>query len=167
MHNAIAANLSADIKAALTALNKDPLAMRRVYREINKVLHDTFSTQIFFITPGCCTSNSTLVDHAYAEASKMIRYEFNQAYQYSHWDHLNEQKFINAMDRLLYNIHYSLTLETPARIYIYRSKPGNNPDSTYPIQWAGDARFGLYVKVVQINGSEKEFDLIETYNNLP
>jgi hypothetical protein len=33
-------------------------------------------------------------------------------------------------------------------------------------RWAGDARYGLYVKVVQIDGSEEEFDLIEIYNSL-
>lgn len=166
MHNTIAANLTADLNAAISALDNNPSSMRRIFNEIHKVLWSTFQTKIFFITPGCSTCEYTLVDKAYKEATEKIKFEFRQAYQYSHWDHLDKVLFIRALDRLIYNIHGSLTYETPAEVYIYRSKPGTNPDSSYLSQWAGEARYGLYVKVVQIDGSVKEFDLLETYRSL-
>jgi hypothetical protein len=164
MHKIIAANLATDLKTALTTYG--PIGMRRVYREISKVLQETFSTQILFITPGCHTSESIQLDNAYTSVSKKVHHEFKQAYKNDHWDHLNEKKFIQAIDRLIDNLYYTLTLATPKDIYIYRSQPGSDPHSTYVTQWAGDARYGLYVKVVQIDGTEKEFDLIETYNSL-
>ena len=166
MHNAIAENLTADLKAAISALDSNPSAMRRIFNEIHKVLWSTFQTKIFFITPGCSTCEYTLVDKAYKEATEKIKFEFSQAYNYSHWNHLNERLFIQAIDRLIYNIHGSLTFETPAEVYIYRSKPGSNPNSTYMSEWAGEARYGLYVKVVQIDGAVQEFDLLETYHSL-
>lgn len=166
MHNTVAENLSADIKAAISTLNNDPLAMRKVYREINKVLWEKFSTSIMFITPGCSTSESAKMENAYAEVAKKIKFEFGQAYKYNNWNNLNEETFMRAIDRLLYKIHYSLTFESPKEVYIYRSQQGSNPLSTYMTRWAGDARYGLYVKVVQIDGSEEEFDLIEIYNSL-
>jgi hypothetical protein len=166
MHKTIATNLSADIKAAISALDSNPIAMRKIFSEIHKVLWENFSTWIYLITPGCSTCDTTLVDKAYKEAKEKIKYEFLQAYKYLNWDHLNEGTFIQAIDRLIYNIHHSLTIESPAKIYIYRSCPGSNPHSTYVTQWAGEARYGLYVKVVQIDGSAKEFDLLEIYHSL-
>lgn len=164
MHKIIAANLASDLKSALTTYG--PVGMRRIYREINKVLQEYFPTQIFFITPGCHTSESIQLDNAYSSVGKKVYFEFCQAYRNDHWDYLNEKKFIQAIDRLIYNLYYTLTMETPKEIYIYRSQPGSNPYSSYKTQLAEDARYGLYVKVVQIDGTVKEFDLIETYNNL-
>ena len=164
MHKTIAANLASDIKAALDVYGST--GMRKVFNEIHKVLWETFKTRIFFITPGCSTCDYTLVDKAYKEVSKKIKFEFEQAYKYSKWGHLNEVLFNQAIDRLIYNIHGSLTFETPAEVYIYRSYPGSNPSSTYMSEWAGEARYGLYVKVVQIDGSVREFDLLETYHSL-
>jgi hypothetical protein len=164
MHKTIAANLAADIKAALEVYGST--GMRKVFNEIHKVLWETFQTKIYFITPGCSTCEYVLVDKAYKAATEKIKYEYNQAYQYSHWDHLDKHLFRQALDRLIYNIHGSLTFETPAAVYIYRSKPGNNPDSSYMSEWAGEARYGLYVKVVQIDGKTREFDLLETYSSL-
>jgi hypothetical protein len=166
MHTTIATNLTADLNAAISALDNNPSAMRKIFNEIHKVLWSTFKTKIFLITPGCATCEYTLVDKAYEEATKKIKFEFNQAYQYSHWDHLEENLFRQALDRLIYNIHGSLTYEAPAEVYIYRSEPGSNPDSSYVSRWAGKARYGLYVKVVQIDGSVREFDLLETYRDL-
>lgn len=166
MHNTVAENLSTDIKAAISALNNNPLAMRKVYREINKVLWETFSTQIIFVTPGCSTSESVKMENAYTEVAKKIKFEFGQAYKYDKWNHLNEETFLRAIDRLLYNIHYSLTFESPKEVYIYRSQQGSNSLSSYMTRWAGEARYGLYVKVVQIDGSAEEFDLLETYSTL-
>lgn len=166
MHNAIANNLTADLKAAISASANNPATMRKVFNEINKILWDTFGTSIYLVTPGCDTCESTLVDKAYKEVSKKIKFEFTQAYKYSKWDHLNEALFNKAIDRLVYNIYDSLTYQTPKAVYICRSQPGSNPYSTYVTQWAGETRYGLYVKVVQIDGSVKEFDLLETYKAL-
>jgi hypothetical protein len=166
MHNAIAANLTADLKAAISALDSNPSAMRKVFNEIHKVLWSTFKTKIFLITPGCSTCEYVLVDKAYEAATKKIKYEFNQAYQYSHWDHLDKNLFRQALDRLIYNIHGSLTHEAPAEVYICRSQPSSNSNNTYVPRWAGETRYGLYVKAVQIDGSVKEFDLLETYRAL-
>jgi hypothetical protein len=164
MHKTIAANLATDIKAALEVYGST--GMRKVFNEIHKVLWETFQTKIYFITPGCSTCEYVLVDKAYKAATEKIKFEFNQAYQYSHWDHLNEALFIKAIDRLVYNIYDSLTYQTPSAVYICRSQPGSNPYSSYITQWAGETRYGLYVKVVQIDGSVKEFDLLETYKAL-
>jgi hypothetical protein len=166
MHKTIAANLTADLKAAISALDNNPSAMRKIFNEIHKVLWSTFKTKIFLITPGCATCEYTLVDKAYEEATEKIKFEFRQAYKYFHWDYLDENLFRQALDRLIYNIHGSLTFETPAEVYIYRSEPGSNPSCSYVTRWAGEARYGLYVKVVQIDGSAREFDLLDVYRSL-
>ena len=166
MHKTIANNLTVNLKAAISALNNDPFAMRKIFNEIHKVLWETFKTKIYFITPGCSTCEYVLVDKAYKDVMEKIRSEFSQSYNSYRWSHLDENLFHQALDRLIYNIHDSLTYNTPAEVYICCSQPSVSEDSYYYAEWFGKCRYGLYVQVKQINETVEEFDLLETYRYL-
>lgn len=165
MHKLIADSFATDIQSALTAVNNDPDKAGRIFRELRKVLFENFHTNIHFITRGCSTSETVMMDKAYEVATKKIKDEFLQANKYSGWD-LDNERFHRALDRLIYNIHHSLTYECPTLVEIFSSEPNENSDSYYFTRWSGKARYGLYVKVTQIDGTTEEFDLIETYNKL-
>ena len=166
MHNAIAANFTADLKAATSALNNDPNAMRKVFNEVYKVLLENFKTKIFFITPGCSTCEDVMMDKAYEKTAERIKFEFLQAKKYPGWGHLDDDLLRKAVDRLLYNIHHTLVYRAPVEIYIIRAQEGLTADSYFNTEWAGKCRYGIYVKVKQIDGEIEEFDLLKIYRFL-